>query len=43
MLNNNRLGGKIGYIILDEEYGHEIATPQDLKILEQISRDILNS
>ena len=43
MLNNNRLGGKIGYIIFDEEYGHEIDTPQDLKILEQISRDILNS
>ena len=42
-LTNNRLGGKIGYIIFDEEYGHEIDTPQDLKILEQISRDILNS
>ena len=43
LLNKNRLGGKIGYIIFDEEYSHEIDTPQDLKILEQISRDLLNN
>ena len=43
LLNSNRLGGEIGYIIFDEEYSHEIDTPQDLKILEQISRDILNN
>ena len=43
LINKNRLGGKIGYVIFDEKYGHEIDTPQDLKILEQISRDIINN
>tara|TARA_Y100000590_G_C15671646_1_gene996466 strand:+ start:457 stop:1149 length:693 start_codon:yes stop_codon:yes gene_type:complete len=39
----NRLGGKIGYIIFEEEFSHEVDTPQDLKILEQISRDLINN
>ena len=39
----NRLGGNIGYIIFDEEFSHEVDTPQDLKILEQISRDLINN
>ena len=39
----NRLGGNIGYIIFDEEFSHEVDTPQDLKILEQISRDLIKN
>ena len=40
-LTNNRLGGKIGYVIFPEEYGYEIDVPQDLIILEQLSREII--
>ena len=40
-LTNNRLGGKIGYVIFPEEYGHEIDVPKDLIILEQLSREII--
>ena len=35
--NKNRLGGKIGYIMLSEEYGLEIDSELDFKILETIS------
>lgn len=38
--NNNRLGGKIGYYIFDEEYGKQIDTPLDFKILETIGKFI---
>ena len=38
---NNRLGGKIGYVIFPEEYGYEIDVPKDLIILEQLSREIM--
>ena len=40
-LTNNRLGGKIGYVIFSEEYGYEIDVPRDLIILEQLSREII--
>lgn len=40
-LTNNRLGGKIGYVIFPEEYGCEIDVPKDLIILEQLSREII--
>ena len=40
-LINNRLGGKIGYVIFPEEYGYEIDVPKDLIILEQLSREII--
>ena len=40
-LTNNRLGGKIGYVIFPEEYGYEIDVPKDLIILEQLSREII--
>jgi len=35
---NNRLGGKIGYVIFDEKYANEIDTELDLIILEQINK-----
>jgi len=38
---NNRLGGDIGYVVFPEEYSYEIDTPQDLIILEQLSREII--
>ena len=38
---NNRLGGKIGYVIFPEEYGYEIDVPKDLIILEQLSRELI--
>lgn len=38
--NNNRLGGKIGYYIFDEEYGKQIDTPLDFKLLETIGKFI---
>ncbi|MGM0462875.1 MAG: cytidylyltransferase domain-containing protein [Fibrobacterota bacterium] len=34
----NRLGGKIGYIIFDEDYAGEIDTESDFIILEEIAR-----
>lgn len=34
----NRLGGKIGYIIFDEQYSKEIDTKLDFFILEEISK-----
>ena len=33
---NNRLGGNIGYYIFEEEYGYQIDTPLDFKLLETI-------
>ena len=38
--NKNRLGGKIGYIIFDEIYSHEIDSLNDLKFLESIAKDL---
>ena len=35
---NNRLGGKIGYIIFEEKYSKEIDTELDFTILEQINK-----
>lgn len=40
-LTNNRLGGKIGYVVFPEEYGYEIDVPKDLIILEQLSRELV--
>jgi len=40
-LTNNRLGGKIGYVVFPEEYGFEIDVPKDLIILEQLSRELI--
>ena len=37
---NNRLGGKIGYVVFPEEYSHEIDSPHDLRILEQIAGNL---
>jgi len=36
--NNNRLGGKIGYEIFPEEYGHQIDTFLDLEILRATAK-----
>ena len=35
---NNRLGGKIGYVIFDEAFSKEIDTELDFTILEQINK-----
>tara|TARA_B100000700_G_C14938680_1_gene805653 strand:+ start:649 stop:1323 length:675 start_codon:yes stop_codon:yes gene_type:complete len=35
---NNRLGGKIGYVIFDEKFSKEIDTELDFTILEQINK-----
>jgi len=35
---NNRLGGKIGHYIFKEEYGRQIDTPLDFKLLETIGK-----
>ena len=40
-LTNNRLGGKIGYVVFSEEYSSEIDVPKDLIILEHLSREII--
>ena len=32
----NRIGGNIGFYIFDEEYGKQIDTPLDFKVLEAI-------
>ena len=40
-LTNNRLGGKIGYVVFSEEYSYEIDVPKDLIILEHLSREII--
>ncbi len=34
----NRLGGKIGYTLFDEQYSHEIDTWDDLRYLEQLAK-----
>lgn len=39
----NRLGGKIGYVIFDEEYSYEIDSERDFEILEKIAVSIKNS
>ena len=38
--NGNRLGGKIGYYIFDEEYGKQIDTPLDFELLETIAKHL---
>ena len=38
--NNNRLGGRIGYVIFDEKYSYEIDSMTDLKFLETLSTEI---
>ena len=38
--SRNRLGGKIGYIVFDEEYSLEIDSLMDFTLLEQIAKDI---
>ena len=35
---SNRLGGKIGHYIFDEEYGKQIDTPLDFELLETIGK-----
>ena len=40
--NKNRLGGKIGYIKFSEEYGLEIDSELDFKILETIAKQLIN-
>ena len=35
---NNRLGGKIGHYIFNEEYGKQIDTPLDFELLETIGK-----
>jgi len=35
---NNRLGGKIGYYIFNEEYGKQIDIPLDFELLETIGK-----
>ena len=37
---NNRLGGKIGYYIFNEEYGKQIDTPLDFELLETIGKHL---
>jgi len=34
----NRLGGKIGYVVFDEEYSYEIDSEYDFKILEEFAK-----
>lgn len=36
----NRLGGKIGYVVFDEEYSPEIDTVMDFDMLEKIAKNI---
>ena len=38
--HKNRLGGKIGYILFDEEFSYEIDTPTDLIVIESISKTL---
>ena len=38
--NKNRLGGKIGYVIFDEMYSHEIDSINDLRFLESVARNL---
>ena len=38
--HNNRLGGKIGYILFDEEFSFEIDTPADLITIDSISKTL---
>lgn len=37
----NRLGGKMGYVIFDEEYSYEIDSQTDFEILEKIAHDMI--
>ncbi len=37
---SNRLGGRIGYVIFDQEYSYEIDTETDFEILEKIAEKI---
>ena len=39
---NNRLGGNIGYFVFEEEYGKQIDTELDFKILESIGKHLNN-
>ena len=36
----NRLGGKIGYVIFQEEYSLQVDTEMDLLIMEEISKKL---
>lgn len=38
--HKNRLGGKIGHILFDEEFSYEIDTPTDLIIIDSISKTL---
>ena len=38
--NNNRLGGKIGYVVFDEEFSYEIDSYADLLFLEELAKHI---
>ena len=38
--HNNRLGGRIGYIIFEEEFSFEIDSPTDLIIIDSIAKTI---
>ena len=38
--NNNRLGGKIGYVIFEEEFSFEIDSPTDLIVINSIAKTI---
>lgn len=36
----NRLGGRIGYVVFDEEYSYEIDSQVDFEILEKIAKNM---
>ena len=38
--HNNRLGGKIGYIMFEEEFSFEIDSPTDLILIDSIAKTI---
>ena len=38
--HNNRLGGKIGYVVFEEEFSFEIDTPTDLIVIDSIAKTI---
>ena len=38
--HNNRLGGKIGYVVFEEEFSFEIDTPADLIVIDSIAKTI---
>lgn len=38
--SGNRLGGKIGYVVFNEEYSHEIDSPTDFIFLETLAEQL---